>query len=414
MSALVAAFLSAALIGGCSARLFAPEPTQTPQPTPTPVPPHLSVTWASGGQVVLWRDGAAVQIAEKDADAPLFAPDGQTIAFVRNPVGGQQSLWIARLDEGSARPMGDPLPLVNGRTEFAQLAWADHRTLYYTTQIALPQSTRRQYDLHKIDVSTGKIGQVLRVGLGGMITFSPDGEQAVLMDPGYPGGSVDGSIVLFDAVALSGHIKITFPPAGKGGLAPFDLPIDWQSDSSAFYVSTAAWDKVLVPGKDNLRVSVWRTAINDFSRTMGILQADIWGMPRVSPDGARIVYLRHPLASGDAQTLDVVIADLDNSGAHVYASGSADAVGAPHWLTNEYFVYRFGDTLMLGKLGGQPQRLPDSNPSGAPILAGNWLVYPGKAALLVAAPLDALDQYTPIGTAISGQPPPRFDAVIAR
>ena len=419
MSVLVVALVSSALTG-CSLRLFAPEPTPTPIATPTPArtasPFRLSVVWATGGKVYLWREGSntALQIAETDADAPLLSADGQIITFVRNPVGGPQSLWRARLDDNSVKQVGDPLPMDgNGRTEFAQLAWADKGSLFYSTQLSLPQSMRRQYDLYNVDMTTGEVGMVLKVGLGGMMTFSPDGRQTVLMDPGQPGGSVEGSIVLFDAVALGGHIKITFPPAAQAALDPIDLPIDWQSDSRAFYVSTPAWDKALVPARDNLRVTVWRTPIDDYSRAAGVLQAHVWGMPRVSPDGARIVYLRRPLAGGAADALELVTADIDNSGAKAYATGTSDSLGAPRWLTNEQFVYRLGDDLMLGKLSREPKLLPDANPAGAPRLVGTWLIYPGKQALLVVVPLDALDQAVSLGAAVEGQPPPRFDAVIA-
>ncbi len=413
-SGLSAVALSVAL-SGCSLNLFAPEPTPTAIPTPTAVPSGLSVTWAAGGKIFVWHDGSPVrQVADTDADAPQFAPNGQSVAFVRNPVGGPQSLWVARLADGRLEQYGDPLPINGGgRTEFSQFSWADSQSLFFATQLSFTQSSRRQYDLHNVDLATGMVGQVLRAGLGGVMTFSPDRLHVVLMDPGAPGGSVDGSIALFDPVALGGNIKITFPAAGKGGLQPFDVPIDWQSDSSAFYAATVTWDKVLLPGRDNLRMTVWRTPVGDFSRTAGVVLADIYGMPRVSPDGTRIVYLRRPLAANNPQTLELVVADLGDSFSTVYASGPSDSFGAPYWLTSEIFIYRTGSKLMLGKLRADPQELPDANPAGTPVLAGKWLVYPGQRVLLLVAPLDAPDQNFSIGSAVSDQPPPRFDAVIA-
>lgn len=378
------------------------------------MPSGLSVTWATGGKVFVWRDGSATrQLADTDADAPLFSPDGRRIAFVRNPVGGAQSLWVAGLADGSLRQIGDALPTAGGRTEFAQVEWADPGSLFFTTQLALSQSTRQQFDLHNADAKTGEVGLVLKAGLGGVMTFSPNRLHTVLVDPGLPGGSVDGSVVLFDAVALGGHVKITFPSAAKGGLAPIVLPVDWQSDSSAFYVSTPAFDQVLLPGRDNLRVTVWRTVIDDYARISGVVQADIYGMPRVSPDGARIVYLRRPLSSSNSQMLELVVADLGDSYSTVYTTGPSDSFGAPYWLTNEVFVYGSGQKLMLGRLRADPQELPDANPQGRPVLAGKWLVYPGQRVLLLVAPLDAPDDNFSIGSAVSGQPPPRFDAVVA-
>ncbi len=381
---------------------------------PTAVPSGLSVTWASGGKIFVWRDGSATQqLADTDADAPQFSPDGRMVAFVRNPVGGPQSLWVTGLSDGKLRQLGDPLSVEGGRTEFAQLAWGDKSALFFITQLAFAQSTRQQFDLYTVNAGTGEVGRVLKPGLGGFMTFSPNRLHTVLVDPGAPGGSVDGSVVLFDAVALGGHIKITFPAAGKGGLAPMVLPVDWQSDSGAFYISTPAFDKTLLPGRDNLRVTVWRTVIDDFSRVAGVVQADIYGMPRVSPDGTRIVYLRRPLSSNNSQTLELVIADLGDAYSTVYTTGPSDSFGAPYWLTNEVFIYGSGQKLMLGKVRADPQELPDANPQGKPMLAGNWLVYPGQRVLLLVAPLNAPTKNFSIGPAVSGQPPPRFDAVIA-
>jgi hypothetical protein len=357
-----------ASFSGCT--LQAAPPTSTPLPAPpTPElpaePEALTIAWADGGNLHVWREDTGTQtLAESGVIRPVIAPDGRQIAFTRGTNGQPDSLWVLDRATGAGREIDSPhppAPSPNGRGGemlIGDFAWVDAGTLLFNTA---PQD-----DLYRVDVATGELSQLLESGEGGRFSISPDGQRVAVVNPGA--GSVDGEISLLDLETLALTSLLRFENSGAGGLeSPFYPAVDWLADSTGLRTAIPAWDGPY--NGENLRVTLWRLGVDGSAVTTGVVQATLAGLPRWSYTGANTAYLR--VTEGDR--LQLMLADANGANPQVYATGPRASLSAPEWMPDApLFTFRHEGQQWYGGQGMNAAVLPsDDVPVFQPIFNGS-------------------------------------------
>ncbi len=193
LATMVASTVSAALSVTPEATFLEPTSTitLTPEPTAThtPEPTTLHVVYSRAGEIWLWDElEGPRKLSNTGIDAnPRISGDGKIVVFARN-----NQLHAVNADGSNSRVIVSDEYLAQFLPDGEKWIWPeyydwmlDSHTLYFTTMIECekcPESSKLQYqfDLHKVDVDTGEVSQILPAGQGGFPYFSPNGKTMAL------------------------------------------------------------------------------------------------------------------------------------------------------------------------------------------------------------------------------------------
>lgn len=393
------------LIGGCTLnRTESPAPSDTPTSTPTGSPASayssLIVAWSVGGDLFVWRGSEAAfprRVASGGVIRPFIAPDGQQIAYLRGPGGDPRSLWVIGVGGGSERQVIDGAWLAMGDStrRIGQVIWShDAQTIYFNTVTGDGIDTRPAEDLWRVDAATGAAERILEDGRGGQITLSPDGTAIALARAGEYSGA-PGRVWLYDIPneLLLGLFE--FPAVATASEYRWYPELTWLPDSTALRMAIP--DSDLVYGGEVADTALWSVPIvTDLTppTQIGTVEADFFGLPRFSADGAWITFIQRR-ATLDQTDLTLMIAAGDGTQPVAYDSGTVGTLGVPAWsASGAWFTYTNGNPgeMWIGGPGGTPLRFPAediaargvvwADPSTYVILAGDDAGYTLRVGLL--------------------------------
>ncbi len=397
-------------------------PMSTPtSPVPTGDSP-LTVTWADGGDLFSWCSSAAQsrRIASGGVIRPILSPDGAWIAFLRGPGGDPRTLWITDTPGTNERQLIDAnaLPAVDGSRRINQVVWAeDSRAILFNTLIGEGMDIHTADDLWRVDVSTGTGERLLPDGEGGQITLSPNGQNLALAAAGeytQPGDSshASGRLAFYNITTREYAVALEFPAVATGSQTRWYPAPRWLPDNSGIRVAIPPAD--LMYGEEHARqTALWWVPMTGEAVQTGEVEADFFGLPVFSADGAWITYLQRRTAPDQAMlTLMIVASDGDSPTS--YAEGT---LTPPEWVPGHaQFLYGSGDpgVMWLGGPGATPVRFPTNNSLAHRVIWAdmNTYVFAAPAGEHIGILFGLLDVPTPVQPIITLDTLPPFDAVL--
>ena len=325
---------------------------QPAEPTPAPCPEDietvtapsspvgsLDIAYLSEGNIWLWSEASEttmpLAILDRVSNVRLSG-DAQWIAFVRR-VGDGEELWVIDRDGTRESRLMD----VDAFRQLAveplaaaivteQLDWAPGAHLVaFNTRPVLPDLPERRYDdLRLINTDDGHHPLWLPAGAGGSFSFSPDGRQISLWQPGQLSlASLDSQTTHDRVISYTADIDLTLPPQPA-----------WAADSQSL--------RIALPGEMGL-FSVWEVPLDE---ELPVVLNEMVGLPgsvAISPNLAWLAYLRP--GPDEFETRELHIAALDGSWDIVYDSGPGLAFlgWAPGGLR---FIYQTSQEASIGEL----------------------------------------------------------------
>jgi dipeptidyl aminopeptidase/acylaminoacyl peptidase len=367
----LAALITALLLVGCSLNRADPRPTATPD-VPTPDTP-LIVAWAADGDLVVWRSGEDLprRIASGGVIRPLLAPDGASVAYLRGPEGDPRSLWISDAAGTAERQIVDTAALAgDGETRrLSQIVWSpDGAAIYFTTLSGDSLHMGEADDLWRVDPRGGTPERLLADGDGGLIVASPDGAMLALASAGAY-DTAPGTIALYVPATGERRRMLDFPAVATGSERRWHPDLRWLPDGSGLLAALPPADLVY-GGGDDPATTLWSIPVDGDAQPTGRVEADFFGLPVFSADGAYVAYFARRTAP-DQSTFQLMIAARDGSSPAAYAEGGLDALTLAAWLPEgDRFVYGSGapGEWWLGQPGAEPSRFPATDTSVAGIV----------------------------------------------
>ncbi|MBN1201067.1 MAG: PD40 domain-containing protein [Anaerolineae bacterium] len=363
----IGSLLLIVLLAACS---LSTGPDDTPAAHDTPAVPTpdtdsapLVIAWAQRGDLMTWRSDHPElrRIASGAVIRPFVSPDGSLIAYLRGPGGDPQSLWISDTPGANERQLIDAAQLSTGDAvrRLSQIVWAaDSRSLYVNTQIGQGIDTRPADDLWHVNAETGAVERLLFDGEGGQIIPSPDGARLALAAAGTY-GSTPGSIVFYDLVTRQRVTALEFPAVATASETRWHAALRWMPDSSGISAAIPPPDLVY-GGAGASQTALWWLPVDSEPVQIGTADADFFGLPVFSANGAWIAYIQR--RQDPQQTnLSLVIARRDGSDPTLYAEGDIGSLALPGWLPDgSRFVYVNGapGEMWIGEPGAAPVRFP--------------------------------------------------------
>jgi len=179
-------------------------PTSTPTVAPTatsmPEPTTLRVVYSRAGEIWIWNEGGEpLKLSNTGIDVqPRISSDGKIVVFARN-----NELYAVNPDGSDLRKIVSKEYLSQYRPADHKWIWAEHydwmldtHMLYFTTMVQFGDEgfPMYQFDLHRVDLDTGVVSNVLPAGQGGVPYFSPNGQTlAVAREDSISLANVDGT-----------------------------------------------------------------------------------------------------------------------------------------------------------------------------------------------------------------------------
>ncbi|MCD4687229.1 MAG: hypothetical protein K8S97_14975 [Anaerolineae bacterium] len=371
---IVALWLSLALV--LSACTMSRSATETPAPAAATSAPAfverpayspMVVTWSAGGDLHIWLSDSAFprRIASGGVIRPFLARTGR-IAYLRGPGGDPRSLWVIDGGGGNERQLIDApsLPVNDSTRRIGQAVWSrDAHTIYFNTVTGDGIDTRSADDLWRVDADTGTAEQLLTDGEGGQITLSPHGTLIALATPGdyaQPGdpSGVPGQIALYDLQTRARIVIFEFPAVATGSEYRWYPDLTWLPDSSALRTAIPTSD--LVYGDGAAETVLWTLPVDGEAGQIGTADADFFGLPRFSADGAWITFIQRR-ATLDQTALTLILAAGNGTQPIPYDTGEIGVLGVAAWSPGgAWFTYTNGDpgAMWIGGPGGSPLRFP--------------------------------------------------------
>jgi hypothetical protein len=406
----------------------------TGQPTVTPAPatsaPALSggpliVAWAAGGELYTWRSDDALprRIASGGVIRPLLSPDGKWVAYLRGPGGDPRTLWVSDTPGANERQLIDAatLPVGDASRRLSELVWsADSSTLYFNTLTGDSINIRPADDLWRVEVRTGTAERLLADGEGGTIALSPDGDHLALASAGdytQPGEPLrtPGRVAFYMLATRERRVALEFAPVATASERRWTPGLHWMPDSSGLHVAIPPTELVYGSGVGSM-TALWWLPVEGNSIQMGQVDADFFGLPAFSADGAWIAYLQRRQTL-DLGSITLMVAHSDGAEATAYLEGAVGTLALPEWLPGSArFVVVNGSpgTRWIGGPGGTPVRFPAE---GVPVDEITWAgadtyVFSTSADQAFTLQWGRLDGSTPPQTIATLDAYPFFDAVL--
>lgn len=299
----IATLVSATLTAAAAA-----PPTEVPSPTPAPVsapPGVLTVVYARGGNILLWREGEPTRTLTTTGqdDQPCISDDGQVIAFLRNG-----ELYAIRADGSGERPLitrgyldslrgAGMLQVLIRSFDFLPASREIFFSLYAETEgYPMPFD-----DLRRVSADGGAPVVVLDPGRGGgQWTFSPDGKFFALSQGNQirvlrRDGSEDRVVFTFDFVST--YSEWTYYPQ-----------VVWRNDSDGFYTVIPASAALENPSQPTRYYYV--PLSGSPAQLAEFVTVPVWeSFPRIAPNGTSVAYVRPEGASQAVHIIDISTAD---------------------------------------------------------------------------------------------------------
>jgi hypothetical protein len=270
----------------------------------------LDIVYVSEGNAWLWSeaDAGAAPLAILDRVRNVqISGDGRWIALVRQ-LGAGEELWVIERDGAGEQLLMDPEamlqlisePLVDAvLTE--QMDWVPgtHTLAFNSSTVISDVLQRLNNDLRLINVDSGARPLWLPGGDGGAFSFSADGRQVTLWQPGQLVlARTDGQDEPTPALTYASEIELSTPPQ----------PV-WATDSGSVMAA--------LPGQIGV-FSVWEILVGE----PPVLVDEKIGLPgsaAISPNLAVAAYLRP--GPGEFEQRELHLAAPDGSWDIVYDAG---------------------------------------------------------------------------------------------
>jgi hypothetical protein len=412
------------LLAACT--LATSQPTATPAPA-TPAPAHsggpLIVAWAAGGDLFTWHDDTLPRrIASGGVIRPFLSPDGEWVAYLRGPGGDPRTLWVSDSPGANERQLIDAaaLPIGDASRRLSEIVWsADSSMLYFNTLTGESINIRPADDLWRVEVRTGTAERLLADGEGGAIALSPDGDHLALASAGeytQPGEPLrtPGRVAFYTLATRERRVALKFAPVATASERRWTPGLPWIPDSSGLHVAIPPAE--LVYGGNGLMTALWWLPVAGDAVQTGQVDADFFGPPAFSADGAWIAYLQRR-QTPDQDSITLMVAHSDGADTTAYLEGAVGTLTLPEWLPGSArFVLVNGapGTLWIGGPGGTPVRFPaEGVPVDEIIWAGaDTYVFSTSAGQAFTLQWGRLDGATPPQTIATLDAYPFFDAVL--
>jgi hypothetical protein len=340
-----------------------------PDPTETAMPSYdkpLAVAWAENGDLFTWQshDPQPRRIASGGVVRPFLSPDGAWVAYLRGPGGDPRALWISDTPGANERQLVDAASLLPGDStrRLWQIIWVGD-TIYFNTLTGDQIDTRTADDLWRVDVVTGRVERLLPDGEGGSMVPAPDGSRLALAaageyaQPGEP-ERTPGVLSFYDIATGQRTAALEFHAVATASQQRWYPEPRWLPDSSGLRVAVPAPDLVYGEGE----TALWWLPVADDPVQTGTADADFFGLPAFSSDGAWIAYMQRRTLP-QQETITLMIAAHDGTGAAPYVEGDVGTLFFSRWLPGAaQFIYGMGaGELWIGGPGGTPLRFPAEN-----------------------------------------------------
>jgi len=348
---------AAAVATQVALQLTAAAPGTALAPDGSAAPPNLPagslrVVYSQAGRLRLWDGSAPRQLTASGQDAaPRFSDDGSMIAFRR-----QRDLWAINADGSGERLLVSgaflaALPnAAGGPLEPGQFAFAPRsHALFFNTSVAGGSSSVPQQDLLRVDADNPAPQVLLNTGQGGAkFSFSPDGGRIALAR------SDRINVVNLDGSGLK--TVFSFPMVNTNNGSTYLPQVVWTPDSTGFetvippenaLANAAAPSRFMFVPADGSRAA----QLAEFVAVPAFVDP-----PRISPDGARVLYLRPQGTSLELRVIDASTAD------RAYFSYAADKLGTLGWTPDSLQMLYWIDDRRHAYLGSsEAQAIPVSD-----------------------------------------------------
>jgi hypothetical protein len=330
-------------------------------------PAPLVVVYNDGNTLNVWREGdfAPRKIADLAGGTanisvnPLISPRGVWVIFRR-----EDALWIANLigSYPAPRTLVKPEVLNVDKSQVVlNAAWLDDNTIIFNTFRFSPRSMVRQQpanDLWRVDVTSGKVTQLLSNGQGGAFAISPDGKHIAVIHPGDFAAQTQGSISVIEAVGQNRVKLLEYPFVNTGASFDFYPQPQWINGNR---LVVAIPDPNLVYGVADLPPTVlWELEISGKATRLGETRADFFGLPVFSPDGQQILFARR-IGTAQDNRIALLSAKRDGSDEQEIARDQIGVIEPARWgLTGAVYTFVRGQPGQSWIWTAQGlQRLPD-------------------------------------------------------
>ena len=203
-----------------------------------------------------------------------------------------------------------------------------------------------------------------------------------------------------------------FPAVATGSERRWYPDLRWLPDSSGVRAALPAPDLIYGDGQ----TALWWIPVSGDPVQTGTADADFFGLPTFSADGAWIAYMQRRMSSQD-NALTLMIAAYDGTGAAAYTEGVIGSLGAPVWLPGAaQFIYTDGapGETWIGGPGGTPLRFPADNVVVHDLVwaDANTVVFLTRLDGTLTLQFGLLDVPAPPQTIATMDTAPFFDAVL--
>jgi len=157
-------------------------------------------------------------------------------------------------------------------------------------------------------------------------------------------------------------VALEFQPVATASEARWVPRPRWLPDSSGLRVAVPPPDLVY-GGGDDVLTTLWWLPVSGAAQPVGQVEADFFGLPVFSADGAWIAYVQRR-QSLQQTALTLRLAAFDGTRDAAYAEGDIGALGPATWLPGTaQFVFANGapGELWIGGPGGDAGRFPSKS-----------------------------------------------------
>jgi hypothetical protein len=211
-------------------------------------------------------------------------------------------------------------------------------SVYFNTALMADPSPGFEYNLIKVDADSLALQPLLKNGQGGAeLTFSPDGSRiALVADNRISVVQVDGSEL---------KTVFTFPTVNMYNGSGYFPQVVWLPDASGFKTVIPAADALANPSAPTRFMFVPADGSRAAQLAEFISTPAFANPPRISPDGARVLYARPNGADLELHIIDASTAD------RAFFSCAADQCGVLGWAPDSLHVVYWLDDKRRAYLG---------------------------------------------------------------
>jgi hypothetical protein len=281
-----------------------------------------------------------------DISSPLLSTDGAWIAY-RAQEPDHVELWAVPWDGKAPRMALDErtlpaenLPQGYRERRIQRVDWVPGQHQLAVTTMAIPNESDLppEYELWTVDVETGNVTYLIRMGQADRPFYAPRGERFALLRSEGP----ERGLWLFNADGSGARVALDLP-SGAGGPI-YEWQVQWLPDGSAL--------RVAIPEPAvGASITLYRVPVSGQSELVKTIEAlDVsW-----SPDGSRLAYTT-PI-SDSLETRELYLASADGSAPSLYANPRYWAFLG--WSPDgRHFLYQDNQQVYLGAPGQPPQVL---------------------------------------------------------